>query len=369
MDLPTRQDLFALGSDYARQRATKLDPAQVNTQGSEVNLFVGGTSVIAFAVVKHLAFRTQSLLLDGAEDEDLDRLVWDRYQLLRKGASAALGAVRFYRASIAGGQGSVPIGTRLFTLTGSEYVTTSAANFGVNDLESTADVRAVQAGKDAQVGANQIRRFAQIGDIFDSSIKLANDNGTAGGEEREEDEDFRNRVRDYWRTARRGILAAIEFGATSVPGVVSAQAVESLTTGNMPARVVNLYIADSSGVASKQLARKVQTALDDYRAAGIAVIINTSLPQIVQMTLKLTFRANVDTVTLSDAIRAAVVEYVNSLAVNETLHLFDIGSVLRRFVTDGLVLTDDSVVSPVGDLVPSTSQTLRTTLPNVQLAA
>lgn len=369
MDLPTRLDLFALGSDFARQRAKKLDPAQVNTLGSEVNLFVGGASVIGYAVVKHLAFRTQALLLDGAEGDDLDRLVYDRYGLFRKGASAALGEVRFYRRTFNGGGGSIPIGTRLFTLGGSEYITTSVASFGINDLTSKADVRAVQAGKDTQVGANQIRRFAQVGDLFDSSMQVSNDNATAGGEEREEDEDLRNRVRDYWRTARRGILAAIEFGALTVPGVVSAQAVEALTVGNMPARVINLYIADSSGVASKQLARVVQTALDDYRAAGIAVIINTSLPQLVPIMLKLTFRANVDTVALTDAIRAAIVEYINSLGVNDTLLRGDLQSVLLRFKDDGLIPTADTIVSPVGDLVPTTSQTLRTTLPNVSLAA
>jgi hypothetical protein len=43
--------------------------------------------------------------------------------------------------------------------------------------------------------------------------------------------------------------------------------------------------------------------------------------------------------------------------------------VLLRFKDDGLIPTADTIVSPVGDLVPTTSQTLRTTLPNVSLAA
>jgi hypothetical protein len=37
----------------------------------------------------------------------------------------------------------------------------------------------------------------------------------------EDDDTFRARVRTFWTTARRGILAAIEFGALTVPGFVS----------------------------------------------------------------------------------------------------------------------------------------------------
>lgn len=133
----------------------------------------------------------------------------------------------------------------------------------------------------------------------------------------------------------------------------------------MPARVVNLYIADSSGVASNELATAVSQNLLDYRAAGIAVVISNSLPQIVNIQLALTFQAGVDTASLSDSIQAAVVNYVNSLSVNGTLYLSALYTVLQRFSTDGLIVTQGSVVTPTGDLVPSLGSTLRTTLANV----
>lgn len=363
--MPSRLDLFALGRDYVVQRATKIDPAQVDVEGSDVNIFVGVASVIGDQIIKQLAFRTAALLLDGADDEDLDRYALDRYQLSRKGASPARGSVRIFRTATTAGAGVVPIGTKMVTNVGSEYITTTTASFGASDLTSSANVRAVEAGKLPQVGANAIVRFSNPAGLFDASLQVINDAPTAGGEDAEDDDTFRARIRDFWKSARRGVLAAIEFGALTVEGVVSAQAIEVLTVGAAPARLVNLFISDSTGVASDALAQEVRSALDDFRAGGIQVLISTSLPLIVDVQLRLSFRANVDTLTLTDNVRNAVVAFINSLPVNGALYVGQLFSVLQRFAEDGLIVNQGSLVSPVGDLIPATGQTIRTTLANV----
>lgn len=364
-DLPTRLDLYALGRDYVLQRAKKIDPAMVDYEGSDVNIVVGVTSVMADHVVKHLGYRFNALLLDGASDEDLDRYAFDRYQLPRKGASPAVGKIQITRPALTFGSGSLPIGTKVLSTSNAEYITTTVATFGAGDLASQCNVRAVNAGKASQAGVAQLRRFQRPDQLFDSTLTVTNKDPTAHGEDIETDDDFRNRIRGFWKTARRGVLSAIEFGALSVPGVVSAQAVEVLTTGNTPARVVNLYISDSSGVASDVLAQDVDVALLDFRAGGIAVLTSTSLPLIVTIQLVLSFRANVDTVSLTDQIRAAVTEFVNSLPVNGPLYVGELYSVLRRFTSDGVIVNKESIVAPVGDLIPNVGQTLRTTLANV----
>lgn len=368
-DLPTRLDLYSLGRDYILQHASKIDPAMIDYEGSDVNLVVGSTSVMAAHVVKHLGYRFNALLLDGAEGEDLDRYAYDRYQLLRKGAAPAVGAVRITRPNATFGAGAVPIGTKILSTASAEYITTSVASFGATDLLSRANVRAINAGKAAQAGPNTLRRFSQPGTLWDNTLQVTNEEPTAHGEDVETDDFFRIRIRAFWKTARRGVLGAIEQGALSVPGVVSAQAIEALTSNNgQPARVVNLYISDSSGVASDVLGRQVAVQLLDYRAGGIAVIISTSIPYIATIQLALSFRANVDTVSLTDQIRAAIVEFVNSMAVNSTLYRADLFSVLRRYVADGLIVNEGSIVAPAGDLVPTIGQTIRTTTPNVLAA-
>src|SRR5260221_476101 len=121
------------------------------------------------------------------------------------------------------------------------------------DLPTRLDYFAL--GRDKVVQTAKKLDPAQVDvDGSDATLQVTNPLTTAGGEDVEDDDTFRARIRDFWRTARRGILAAIEFGAKTVPGVVSAQAVEALSVGAAPARVVNLYIADSSGVSSEALA-------------------------------------------------------------------------------------------------------------------
>lgn len=376
-DLPSRLDLYEVGRQYILQRAKKIDPAQVDVQGSDANVFVGSGSVVSYEVIKQLGYSVGRLLLDGGDGEDLDRYAWDRYQLLRKGASAAVGSVQFRRNSVTGGSGTIPVGSKVVTNDGIEYVTVTPAAFGTGDLLSSADVQATQAGKAFQVGANQVVRFGQNTiPIFDASIAVNNDAATSGGEDRELDEDFRSRIRDFWRTARRGTLGAIAFGALTVPGVASANAVEVTTQGGTPARVVLLYIADSSGVSNRALANKVETALLDFRAAGIAVIVSTSIPQIVSIILRLAFLGGTDTISVGNEVLASVIEYVNSLAVNESLRVSDLGAVLSRFRDDGLVVSTDAttpsnstIVAPVGDIVPEQGKTLRATTSSVVLAA
>jgi len=361
MDLPSRADLQGIARDVVLTRATRIDPAQVDIEGSDVNLVVGISSILAGQVMNQLAYRSAALTLDGSDGEDLDRYAYDRYQLTRKGASAALGTQRIFRASAAAGAGSIPTGTKLATLTGVAYITTTTASLGAADLTTTATVRAVQAGKASQVSAGQISRFSAAGTLFDRTLQATNDAATAGGEDAEDDETFRNRIRAFWRSARRGILAAIEFGAMMVPGVVSAQAVEVLSPDGTAARLVQLFIADSTGVASDALAAQVRISLGDFRAGGIQVLVSPSLPQLVSVTLDLTFRANVDTATLTDQIKAAVVAFINSLPVNGPMHRAELFSVLQRFAGDGLVVNDQTLVLPTGDLVPATGQTIRTT--------
>lgn len=363
-ELLSRLDFFDIGRRFVVARAERINPLEIDTEGSDINLLVGASSYMANAVSRQNIERINALLLDGAEDEDLDRYAYDRYDLLRKGASAAITTIQITRPTAAAGAGSVPIGTKILALDGIEYTTITTANFQVSQLASTADVRAAQAGKNFQVGANTLRRFDKLNQQFDATLVINNNEAAAGGEPAEFNDVFRERIRGFWRASRRGTLAAIEFGATSVPGVESANAIETLSEGN-PNRFVELFIADSSGVASAALANLVDVQLNEFRAGGIFVLINTSRPVIQDITLLLTFKAGVNTSQLSDEIQASVVEFVNSLSVNQTLLRADIETVLSRYKADGLIVNSGTIVEPVGDVVPDQGTTIRTRTENV----
>lgn len=364
-ELLSRLDFHQIGRRYVLTRAKRIEPTQVDVEGSDINLFVGSQSFCAHAVSRQLGARINALLLDGAELEDLDRYGYDRYQLPRKGASAALGSVRFFRTSAAAGSGEVSVGRKLRSLTGVEYITATAAPFTATALESSAFVRSVQAGREFQVGRNNIRTIDNVGKLWDPSLQVNNDEPTAGGNEREEDDIYRERIREFWTRAQRGTLPAIVFGARTVPGVESAVAQEVLGPLGYPARLVELFIADASGVASQALANSVDVELDEWRCAGIYVLTKLSTPQIVTVQLSLTFKAGVDTVTLAEDIRRAVVVFINSLPVGAPLLRSELGAVLVRFKNDGLIPNESSVVVPTGDLYPDEGKTLRTNLDSV----
>jgi uncharacterized phage protein gp47/JayE len=368
LDYPTRLDLYAIGRQHVLARAQRIDPSQVDVEGSDANIVINSASYIGFQVVLQLAQKLNALLLDGARGEDLDRYGYDRYGITRKGAAAAVDTVRFFRTSTAVGAGFVPENTKLATLTGIEYVTTAQATFDAIATDALATVRAITAGKSQQVGANTIRRIANPQGLFDPSLQVTNDEPAAGGEDAEPDEVFRERIRDFFRTARRGTISAIEFGARQVDGIETSSAQEFLTPLLNPARTVELFIADSSGVANSALATVVRQELEEYRAAGIPVIVNPSRPQIVPVALKLAFVAGTNTAEVTAGIRASVFNFVNSLPVNGPLYRAELFSVLQRFVPDGLIPSADTIAEPTGDLFPTTGTTLRTTLSDISVA-
>lgn len=375
MDLPTRLDLFSRGRAYIQRTARKINPALVDVEGTNANIYVSVAAILASAVVRAIGYEASKLMLDSAQGVDLDRLVFDRYRFTRKGASPSRCDVTISRPTFAAGAGTIPVGTR-FKAGPIEFVTTTAASLGATDLTTVARVRSVKAGADTRAPAGAINAFARIGDLWDRSLVVTNGEAAAGGEDAEKDEPFRERARAFKRASARGTLSAIEFGAMTVDGVayavaseISAGVFDAAFAGGyrdlpsfIPARIVELYIADTSGVASRALAADVETALLEWRAAGVTVIVRTSLPQIVPVVVRVSYRANVDTVSLQNAIRQAIVSFVSTLPPNRTLYVSDLVDVLKRFSDVGVIVEDGAVVSPAGDLVPDVGRSIRTTV-------
>lgn len=365
METLTRLDYYEIGRAYVRTRAKRIDPSQIDVAGSDANLFVGSASFMTFAVQRQLGERMNALWLDSCEGEDLDRWGFDRYRLLRKGSAPARTSLLFSRPTFGQGSGIIDSGRKFITGEGIEYITTQVAAFNSSTLTKSVYARAVNAGKDYQVGANAIRK-PSAGTLFDSTMIVTNPAPAAGGEPRESDDVFRERIRDFWRAMSRGTSGAIEFGARSVPGVESAAAYEPLDNGRK-ARLVQLYVADSSGVSADALNASVAIELDEWSGAGIYVLLSGGLPQLIdRISLQLTFRPGVDTTSLALEIRNSVVDFVNSLGINHVLYRSELGAVLARFKASGLLPNESTVRVPTGDIVPDNGRSLRIRPENVE---
>lgn len=382
MKVLSRLDLRSAGRAYVLARNQRLDPAIVDTQGSDVDIVLGSTAEVSSLLSTQIAVQFGAHLLETAEGDDLDRWARSEQQAFRKGAAPALVTLRASRPTATAGAGAVAVGKKVLARGGAEYRLTTQLTFGGSDLTASCEAAAVQAGKESQVGKNQVVKFSNpSADVFDPSISITNPEAAAGGEPREEDDVFRERLRKLIKGRNAGTFAAIEAGALAVPGVFSALAVEAYgpvfyelgtfrslgVTLPMPARAVVLYVADSSGVANAALARAASLGLGESRAAGISVAVLAGLPTIVAVRLKLAFTAGVDTAALAELVRRAVVEFVNTLSVGETLERGALLALLRRYKSSGLVTGEGSVVEPAGDVVPAPGETIRTRAESVTL--
>lgn len=366
-DLPLRVDLVNLAADELRARSAqrpdgaKIDPSQVFTPGSDVNLVVNGGSAMAEEVLRQLAVRINALFLDGAKGEDLDRLVADRFSptIVRKQATPAIGPVYVTRSSGARPAGVIPQNTRVKTNQNVEFLTQADLPIPAGlDGPFIVQTQAVNAGRAGNAPALAVNQFSVP--PFDTNLQVSNPEPMAGGDERELDDSLRNRARQFYLFARRGTIVAIENGALTVQGVRLATAVELTNPDGSLSGHVALYISDAAGNGNAALVNAVRAAELEYRAAGVILDISASQPLFVSIGYRLRFTAAANTANAFDQVRLATVARVNALAPNQTLERSMLYAIARQ--VQGVVVLNDAVVEPVGDLVPAPGQVLRTRL-------
>lgn len=371
-DLPTRDDYFDIGSEEVfsrssvRPRSTRVSPDAVFTEGTDINIIIAACSAMADEATRHLSLRMAALFLDSAEGDDLDRLVADRFSptIVRKQAAPAVVTVDLFRSIPPSGGAAVifPIGTKLRTEQGTEFETTTVASLGLNSTGPVPAVaQAVQAGTVGNVDDEQINAFVQT--PSDPEAQVINNEPASGGTDVETDAQLRERARDFFRTARRGTLAAIEFGALTVNGVESATAVEVLDALGKPNGVVLLQIADVNGNSNAVLADAVRNALLEFRAAGVVVDILLSAPQLEDIEYVLAFRPGTDTIAATQQLKTITNTSINLLAPGEQL-LRSLLFALARSIP-GAIVTEDSVVTPATDVQAAIAKTIKTTFDRV----
>lgn len=374
-DFPTRAELFQKAISVAVQRGALRPPGQrltreaIETPGSDINVITAGASFMADEVASASARRYADLFLDSAEGDDLDRLVNDRFSptVVRKTATPAVVNLTFTRDAPGLAPGiSLDVGTKFRTVDGVEFELTTAVGFPANasagnvtQIVGPAGVvaQAVQTGLVGNVAAGTITEFVQQPDP--SIISVTNDAVAAGGTETESDASLRFRAKDFFRTARRGTIGAIEFGALTVGGVSTATAIELIDPGTgLPSGLVQVVIADANGQANEALASAVRNALLEFRAAGIPVSVLAGVPTFVDIVYNLAFDTGVDTVSAFAQVQQSTVANVNVLRPRQTLQRSLLFEVARG--VPGVIVNDDAITTPAGDIVPTGNEVLRT---------
>lgn len=374
-DLPQWDDLFRIARDEALTRNGRISRAAIERPGMDANILVAACAAIGDEIVGQLASLEAAIFLDSATGQALDRLVYDRYGLVRKPAAASLGTVTFTTDVATGTAFSIPVGVTLQTADGIQFTTTEAVIFpNASTGPVYCAVRSVLAGPDQNVGIGTLTSLVSTIVSQPTDLHVTNALATTGGDAAETDDSLRDRARRFFTTARRGTIGAIEEAALGVGGVQKAVAFEILDSLGRPARVVQLVVADAFTeqfadfsvtpplyqTQSQLLSSLVFNALADVRAAGIYVKVYVANVVLQPWQLALSFRAGVDVNAAALAARAAIVNYTNALEPGAPINIQDALAALA--LVPGLAASGGNIISPAGDVVATPLQVIRTSL-------
>jgi len=385
MDFPTFTDLFQRGRNEILSRQGLLSRESVEREGSDANVLVAGGGAMADLVMLVVIRMFNAMFFSTASGSDLDRLALDRYGLVRKPAASALGSVVFSGTAPVTDV-VIPAGTQLATSSGVAFQTTAAGVWAAGATSTPQiPVASSLAGANQQAGIGTITVIVTPIAGAPNSTTVTNTFATAGAADSESDIDFRARCIAFPQTLLQGTVAAIEQAAESVPGVETANAIESLDSNGQQDGSVQLVIADAYTdqlaelnvnppayqVQSQQLAAQVVAALGNARAAGIYVNVVVAEVVLVSVQLSLLFAATdssgrpLDVVATALAASIAALNVINSYPPGTTFNPADVNAVI---LTVPGILPGSQVVTPSGPVVPTSLQVIRTSLGLVSAA-
>lgn len=362
---PTANELFQVGRRaVVTTPGTKINPAVVDVPGSNINLAVGTSAVLGQEIVKRGADAMRGAFIDSARGAQLDRVVFDRTGLLRFSSTPATWDLLISRPG-AGPAGTYPAGSRITAPDGTQYGTNADVVFGGGDLSMPVAVTALVAGEAGNLPGTTPLSF--VDQPFDATLTVAAaldqfgmPENAAGGTETETDIQLIGRVRGFFPTLRRGILSAIQFGALQVDGVAVATATEvaNPSTG-FPAAFVQLVIGDRNGASSSTMIQDVIDSLLEYRALGIPVQVIGGQVTNVAVTWKLSFLTGFDQSLATSRVRAVTVALSQFLPPGpEGGTLYRSSLIAGARSVPGVIVPEDGLVAPAGDLVPATPTTM-----------
>ena len=291
-------------------------------------------------------------------------------------ALPAQGIVRFTRAtSSAGGEIVVPVGTRVMvpgtgTIPAKLYQTILPLTVPAGtDLGETL-VRAGVTGSVGNTPANAITLLDSIADVGAATNPAAFINGA----EAETDEGRRQRFVQYLRNLARCQLAGLEAGAltgqlTQAGAVVEHVLFARAVNVSEKRGLVTVYVDNGGATASPALVAATQAVIDGgfasdgsriigYKAAGVEVVVEAVVPQIVDVTAEVRVAAGFRFADVGPAVEAAVEAYLFGLGVFENLIYADLICTIAMVqgVADlaGLSPTANVVATSGGRIIPGT---------------
>lgn len=363
---------------FEQGRAIVRDGLVVGTNGrisvEAVDTF--GTADYALSIVGGFLFaeldfrslnRYRRLFTPTSTGVDLEKLGNDNHDTPVRGASASLVVLSLERVDVV-----LPITvdalTTCTTPDGTKFRTDEDLTFAALDPgPKTINATSVLFGSDQNAEPGTISAFDASPPQAD--MMVTNAARAAGGNDRESDAEYRARIAARYTTASKGIKAAIELAALSVPQVRTATAYEILGSDGYAVGGGELYVADKLGYSNQAMIDAVLAAMPDAMALGAWIDVFGASPVEESIAAAVTWETGKATPFNRRLAKQAVVAIVNTLQARAqiaddlvpdeaTLSPGLIETAIRGII--GVKGVD--VTLPVGDVIPPQGGVIRTTL-------
>ena len=312
-------------------RTTKITD---DSEGSILDAISGAVAFTVSEIQRILLDRFNATFFDTANGpattggvgttDDLRNLAVDHFgdDFERPGALKSNVVMTFSRSSAAAGACLIPTGTIIKTTKDADgeeirFETTDDATLtsgGGSDLTVDVSADAVVGGSAGNVGAGTIEVIESA--LTDSTVVCTNASAAIDGNDTYQDAAYREYIKNTLATFRQAIATSIEAAALTIPGIVSATALEvespvalfdpatqqidpSVIVSASGPRLVRwfylphakLYIADATGAPSDAQVGLVADAIGPVKAFGVYVEILKATGQALNWSLVVTLDA------------------------------------------------------------------------------
>lgn len=222
-------------------------------------------------------------------------------------------------------------------------------NYIVNPDQAsiTVTVYANTAGIAGNVNANTIT-YVQS-NVYNVA-RVYNKESFLTGTDAESYDKTKTRFQLYIESIGRATKNAIKYGALTVPEVHSVYVYEQVG-------LVTVYVADANGNLSDTLKTAVESVLEDYRPAGIQLVVSAMTKTLVDVSAEITF-SNSDLVTQQtlNVLSQTVQNYLNSLEADSDLI---VAQLVKTLINADDNILDVNLSEPIENLVIAPEEIIR----------
>lgn len=215
----------------------------------------------------------------------------------------------------------------------------------------TVTAQATDTGVDYDVAVGAISVLVSVdGDV----TGVTNSAAFTGGEDIEAIEDFRQALLQWKQNPQSGSADDLVAWATLIDGIDSAAVFKNVNlagAAELGSVVVRVSGVDAT-VPGADLVAQVQTYLDSKDLANITIYVGTFDPVAVDSTVAVTLSSGYVLADVIDSVSAAISDYVNSVAIGDTVYVS--GIIHAVFTLPGVDTVTVSV--PAADVTTTTTE-------------